>query len=323
MRVLVTGGAGYIGSFAVQRLIKEGCEVIVYDNFSTGFREALHPECHFVFGDVRDRELPARVMRDYRVDAVMHFAAKLIVPESKTIPTEYYDNNFCGGLNLVQNCIRAGVNKFIFSSTASVYGDPPTKLVSETDPVNPVSPYGHSKLFMEQLLKDSRVAHGLNFIILRYFNVAGAALDFTMGQRTANATHLMKVAAEAAAGKRSQIEIYGTDYPTPDGTAIRDFIHVEDLIDAHWLSLKHIMRTTCGEVYNCGYGEGYSVMQVIDTMEKVSGKKLLRVHGPRREADIVQIVAQAQKIRDELGWKPKYNNLELICRTTYEWEKKS
>lgn len=321
MKVLITGGAGYIGSFAAHRLIQEGCDVIVYDNMSTGFHEALHPRCQFVFGDIRDRELPARVMKDHKVDTVMHFAAKVIVPESLRMPIEYYENNFLGGVNLIRCCLNAGVKKFIFSSTAAVYGDPEKNQVSEEDPTRPKNPYGHSKLFMEQALKDCRRSQGLDFITLRYFNVAGAAADLSLGNRTANATHLVKVAAEVAAGKREKIEVFGTDYSTHDGSAIRDYIHIEDLIEAHWLALKRLQENSVGEIYNCGYGNGYSVLDVIRAMEKVSGKEITSVLTQRRPGDPAEVVADVKKIKEVLRWQPKNNNLELICRSALDWEK--
>ena len=321
MNVLVTGGAGYIGSFATQRLIDEGCKAVVFDNFSSGYREALHPKCTFVLGDIRDRELPARVMKDHKIDAVMHFAAKNIVPESVSMPLDYYENNLFGGLNLLQCCLRAGVKKFIFSSSASVYGTPQGSMVTEESLTSPANPYGFSKLYMEQILQDVHRAQGMDFISLRYFNVAGAALDGKNGQRTMNATHLIKVAAEAAAGKRPLVEIFGHDYATEDGTAIRDYIHVEDLIDAHWLSLKHLTKVSpCAEILNCGYGKGYSVLQVIDQIEKACGRPLEKKMGARRPGDVEQIIADPAKMKKLLGWEPQYDDLEIICKTAYLWE---
>lgn len=321
MNVLITGGAGYIGSFAAHRLLKEGCQVVVYDNMSTGFRESLNPACQFVFGDIRDRELPGRVMRDYKIDMVMHFAAKIIVPESLQMPMDYYENNFLGGLNLLRNCVKSGVKKFIFSSTAAVYGDPAKPKVSEEDITNPKNPYGHSKLFMEQALKDVRRSDNMDFIILRYFNVAGAASDLSLGPRTVNATHLIKVVAEAAAGKREKVDVFGSDYPTRDGSAIRDFIHIEDLIEAHWVAMKYLKTNSVGEIFNCGYGKGYSVLELLQAMEKVSGKKISRNLSQRRAGDPIEVVANVDKIKTVLGWKPEKDNLELICKSAWEWEK--
>jgi len=322
MKVMITGGAGYIGSFAAHRLIQEGCDVVVYDNMSTGFRESLHPRCQFVLGDIRDRELPTRVMKDSKIDVVLHFAAKIVVPESVQKPLDYYDNNFLGGLNLVQSCQRAGVSKFIFSSTAAVYGNPTETKVSETSLTAPQNPYGHSKIFLEQVLHDTRLSQGLDYVILRYFNVAGASEDLSLGQRALNATHLVKVAAEVAAGKRKQMEVFGTDYKTADGTAVRDYIHVHDLIEAHWLAMKHLQKNHVGEIFNCGYGRGYSVFEVLAAMENVSGQKISRVLSPRRGGDSGQVVANADKIIKHLQWKPTCDRLEMICDSAYRWEKK-
>ncbi len=321
MNILITGGAGYIGSFATHRLLKEGFQVVVYDNMTTGFREALHPGCQFVFGDIRDKELPARVMRDYKIDMVLHFAAKVIVPESIQKPLDYYENNFLGGLNLLQNCVKVGVKKFIFSSTAAVYGDPGKPQVTEEDVAQPKNPYGQSKLFMEQALKDVRQAHGIDFVVLRYFNVAGAASDLSLGQRTLNATHLIKVAAEVAAGKRERMDIFGSDYPTRDGSAIRDFIHIEDLIEAHWTAIKFLKENSIGDIFNCGYGHGYSVLEVLQAMEKVSGKKIARSLVQRRPGDPVEVVADVTKIKNVLHWRPQKDNLEFICKSAWDWEK--
>ncbi len=321
MKILVTGGAGYIGSFASHRLIEAGHQVVVYDNYSTGFRESLHPNCKFVFGDVRDRELPARVMKDNQIDSVLHFAAKTIVPESIKMPLEYFENNFFGGLNLLQCSLRAGVKNFLFSSSAAVYASTESGVVSEESPCGPINPYGTTKWHMEKLLEDVRLAHGINYIALRYFNVAGAALDGKLGQRSTEATHLIKVAAELAAGKRKLIDVYGDQYKTKDGTAIRDFIHVEDLVAAHVLALDFMQNQSCGEIFNCGYGKGSSVLEVLSVMEKVSGQSLEQRIVPPRAGDQACVIADSTKIKKALGWRPSYDSLETICKTSYDWEK--
>jgi len=321
LKILVTGGAGYIGSFAAHRLIEQGHDVVVYDNYSTGFKESLHKNCKFVFGDVRDRELPARVMKDYKIDSILHFAAKTVVPESIKMPLEYYENNFFGGMNLLQCAIRSGVKNFLFSSSAAVYAASESGIVSEASPCQPINPYGMTKWYMEKLLEEVRHAHGINYIILRYFNVAGAALDQSLGQRTNEATHLIKVVAELACGKRSHIDVYGDKYKTKDGTAVRDYIHVEDLVTAHILALAYMEKNNCGEIFNCGYGKGSSVLDVLSSMEKVCGHALERRIQPPREGDQAHVVADSTKIKKVLGWKPTYDSLETICKTSYEWEK--
>lgn len=324
MNILVTGGAGYIGSFVSHRLIEQGHFVLVYDNFSTGFREALHPKCKFVLGDVRDRELPARVMKDNKIDLVMHFAAKLNVPESITSPLDYFENNFFGTMNLLQCCERAGVKKFIFSSTAAVYGDTKKALVTEEEPISPINPYGETKAFSEKMLFDQAKAKDLSFISLRYFNVSGASLDGNLGQRTKDSFNLIKNVCEVALGKKPFLEVYGNDFPTKDGSGVRDYIHVEDLAQAHIVAAEKIFQsnTQISEVYNCGYGNGYSVLEVIKTLEKISGKTIPYEFKPRRTGDPAAVVADTQKIKKNLNWIPKHQDLETICQTTYNWFKK-
>lgn len=324
MNILVTGGAGYIGSFVSHRLIEQGHFVLVYDNFSSGFKEALHPKCKFVLGDVRDRELPARVMKDNKIDVVMHFAAKLNVPESLTSPLEYFENNFFGTMNLLQCCERAGVKKFIFSSTAAVYGDTKKALVSEAEPVDPINPYGETKCFSEKLLFDQARAKELSFISLRYFNVSGASLDAQLGQRTKNSFNLIKNVCEVALGQKNLVEVYGNDFPTKDGSGVRDYIHVEDLAQAHIVAAEKIYNSPkqISEVYNCGYGKGYTVLEVIKTLEKISGKTIPFEFKPRRQGDPAAVVADVAKIKSELEWVPKYQDLETICGTTYKWFQK-
>ncbi|MCB0370768.1 MAG: UDP-glucose 4-epimerase GalE [Bdellovibrionales bacterium] len=321
MRVLVTGGAGYIGSFVAHHLIEQGHFVVVYDNFSTGFREALHPKCKFVLGDVRDRELPARVLRDNNIDIVMHFAAKLNATESVQAPLEYLENNFLGTLNMLQCCERVGVSKFIFSSTAAVYGDTTKKLVTEQEPLAPINPYGESKYFSERVLFDQSRAKGLSFISLRYFNVSGASHDLKLGQRTKDAFNLIKNACEVVLGKTSALSVFGNDFPTKDGSGVRDYIHVEDLANAHILAAEKLFSSVepISEIYNCGYGKGYSVFEIIKTFEKISGKPLPYELHPRRQGDPACVLADATKIQKDLNWKAEYDDIEEICSSTLKW----
>lgn len=321
MKVLVTGGAGYIGSHTVQKLIEGGHSPVVYDNLSTGFRVAVPESVPLIIGDVRDTALLAKTMREHQIEGVIHFAAKLVAPESVEKPLEYYENNVLGTIRLLEACKAVGVNKFIFSSTAAVYGNPEEFLVTEQTPTAPLNPYGASKLMSERVIQDSGTAHGLRYVILRYFNVAGASLKGNNGQRTAGATSLIKVAGEVAAGKKDHLEIFGTDYPTPDGTGIRDYIHVDDLADVHVLVLEHLNQGQASNIFNVGYGHGFSVRDVIKAMQKVSVKTFAVKEGLRREGDPIGFVADSTKAQKALSWKPKYDNLELICKTTFEWEK--
>lgn len=323
MKVLVTGGAGYIGSHTAQALLGAGHQVMVMDNITTGFREAVPVGVELIQGDVRNGALLAEVLKKNSVDAIIHFAAKLIVPESLEKPIEYYENNTMGVLSLVQACVASNVKKVVFSSTAAVYGDVSTNaLLTERTPTAPLNPYGSSKLMSEQILRDCEAPHGLRSVCLRYFNVAGAAEDGKNGQRTANATHLIKVASQAACGKRASVGIFGTDYPTPDGTGVRDYIHVEDLADLHVLALKYLNEGGKSEIFNCGYGHGFSVREVIDTVKKVSGVDFKVEEQPRRAGDAATLVADSSKVRKAFNWTPQRDNLELICKTAYEWEKK-
>lgn len=320
--VLVTGGAGYIGSHAVLALQDAGCRVVVLDNLSTGVKANLSREATFVEGDVADASLVGEVMGDHDVGAVMHFAASLIVPESVSQPLAYYRNNVAGSLCLIEACVAQGIAGFVFSSTAAVYGAPETNPVTEAAPVAPINPYGASKLMVEGILRDTQAAHGLNVGILRYFNVAGADPEGRTGQSTAAATHLIKVAAETALGKRASIEIYGDDYPTADGTGVRDYIHVSDLVDAHIRILGRMLGGGEGGVYNCGYGTGFSVKQVIAAVERVTGEPLTVKIAPRRAGDPPEIVADSTRFREEFAWTPKYDDLDLIVETALAWEKR-
>lgn len=324
MKVLVTGGAGYIGSHTAQALIKAGHQVVVFDNLTTGFKEAIPAGCEFVQGDVRDTKALEETFKRFSIEAVVHFAAKLIVPESVEKPIEYYENNTLGVLSLAQACLRQKVDKVVFSSTAAVYGNSMTEgTITESALTAPLNPYGSSKLMSEQILRDCEAPHKLRSVCLRYFNVAGASVEGSNGQRTKNATHLIKVASEAACGKRPQVGVFGTDYPTPDGTGVRDYIHIEDLADLHVLSLDYLAKGGKSEIFNCGYGHGFSVKEVLATVKKVSGVDFKITHEPRRAGDAGSLVANSTKARQTFNWTPRFDNLELICRTAFEWEKQS
>ena len=319
--VLVTGGAGYIGSHAVQQLLSNNEKVLIYDNLSTGLKAAIPSDATFIFGDIRDGELLTRVMKDYKIDSVMHFAAKSVVPESVAQPLEYYENNVIGTLQLLKACQKSLVKKFIFSSSASVYGDTQVVPIKEESSLLPTNPYGLSKMMGEKIIQDMSRAQGLKYVILRYFNVAGAKKDFSNGQRTQNATHLIKVAAEAACGYRKQVEVYGDDYNTSDGTGSRDYIDIEDLVTAHSLSLKYLNEGGENEILNCGYGHGFTVLEVLETMKQVTGQNFEIIRKPRRPGDVAQSYAESSKIRKTLNWKPQFNDLKIICQSAYQWEK--
>jgi UDP-glucose 4-epimerase len=320
MTVLVTGGAGYIGSHMVWALHDAGESVVVVDNLTTGFDWALPGNVPLISGDVGDIALVEKTIAQHGVDAVIHFAGSIIVPESVADPLKYYRNNTCVSRNLIEACVKSGVGQFIFSSTAAVYGDPDVIPVPEDAPLQPVSPYGASKLMTELMLRDVAAAHPFRYTALRYFNVAGADPQGRTGQSTAGATHLIKVASETALGKRSSMGIFGDDYPTPDGTAIRDYIHVSDLAAAHALALGRLRSGEASITMNCGYGHGYSVHEVIAAVRKVSGKAFKTELQPRRPGDSVKIVANSDLIRAELGWKPAHDNLEEIVAHALSWE---
>jgi UDP-glucose 4-epimerase len=328
-RILVTGGAGYIGSHTVRHLIRAGFGVTVIDNLYSGFRWAVDDAAEFVEGDVGDYELVCGLLRDKKIDAVIHFAGHVVVFESVDDPLKYYRNNTVNSQRLLQACLECGVRRFLFSSTCSVYGETEGKPIAEDSPLNPINPYARSKLMTEWMLQDTARARPLEggngpfrYIALRYFNVAGAAVDGRLGQATPEATHLIKVASEVACGKRPAMQIFGTDYPTPDGTCIRDYIHVDDLADAHVKALGHLLDGGESSVFNCGYGRGYSVREVVDTMRRVSGRELIAEETERRPGDPPMLIANNRKIRKTLGWTPKHDDLELICRTALEWETK-
>lgn len=327
--VLVTGGAGYIGSHTVRRLIAEGRRVVVLDDFSTGHRWAVPPQTVLVDGDAGDQALARVLIEQHAVGAVVHFAGSIVVPESVSNPLKYYRNNAAASRNLIEACVEKGVEKFVFSSSAAVYGIPDRQPVPESAPLRPINPYGTTKLITEWVLRDvvasmeqrgAVKAAGLRYVALRYFNVAGASLDGTLGQATPAATHLIKVACETACGVRDKLTVFGTDYPTPDGTCIRDYIHVEDLARAHLDALAYLDAGGTSEAFNCGYGRGFSVRQALQAVQKASGVKLPVEYGPRRAGDPPELVADSSKIRSVLGWKPKHDDLDLICATAYKWE---
>lgn len=322
--VLVTGGAGYIGSFAVRLLVENKFDVIVIDNLSTGFADAVHKSAQFINGNILDKELVKKVFSNNKIDSVMHFAAKTVVPESVKYPELYFENNFSGSKIIFDSALEAGVKKIIFSSTAAVYAPQSDGLISESGALGPLNPYGESKQKAEDYLQ-SICSGSVCGVALRYFNVAGACLRNELGQRTKNATHLIKVAAQLASGQRNSIDIYGNDYSTPDGTAVRDYIHVEDLASAHFLVLNAMMgqKIPAGyAIYNCGYGRGASVLEVIKTVEEISNKKLNYQFAERRPGDAAHVVANSQKIKADLGWKPLYESLPVICRSALDWENK-
>ncbi len=320
--ILVTGGCGYIGSHVTRQLHEQGYKAVILDNLSTGFRAALLNNEKLYAADISDEVTLDTVFTEQKIDAVMHFAAALIVPESVENPIKYYRNNTFNTLKLISAITKHKVPALIFSSSAATYGQPKKVPVFEDGIQDPESPYGTSKLMSEKMIKDIAVATGLRYIILRYFNVAGADPEGRLGQRTPEATHLLKVATETATGKRPGMSIFGTDYPTRDGTCIRDYIHVEDLATAHILALKHLLKGGKSNIYNCGYGRGSTVQEVIDTVKKVSGNDFKVTKVPRRPGDVAEIVAGAAKIRSELNWIPKFDNLETIVRHAYNWEKK-
>lgn len=320
-KILVTGGAGYIGSHTVRQLGEAGYEIIVYDNLTTGSLEALLFGS-LVQGDLADIHSLSQVFAQHQFEAVIHFAASISVPESVANPLEYYGNNTRNTLNLLHCCQQFNVNKFVFSSTAAVYGEPQENPVSESCPTNPINPYGWSKLMSERMIRDYGFSSNFKYVILRYFNVAGADLAGRIGQSSAKASHLIKVACDAALGNRPDVGIFGTDFDTPDGTGIRDYIHVEDLASAHLDALHYLERGGESEILNCGYGQGYSVREVLAKLKEISGIDFPVTESPRRSGDPACVIACGDRLREVLGWQPQYNNLETILKTTYAWEQK-
>ena len=319
--ILVTGGAGYIGSHVVLQLRARGERVVVLDDLSRGFRQAVL-DAPLVVGQVGDRDTVRKVMQEHQVDTVMHFAAYTIVPESVSEPLKYYGNNTCSTRSLLESCLESGVKHFVFSSTAAVYGIPAEGVAAEDTPTAPINPYGTSKLMSEWMLRDVSAASSLKHVALRYFNVAGSDSQGRVGQATPKATLLVKVACEHVVGKRPQVAIYGTDYATPDGTGVRDYIHVEDLASAHLDALDYLRNGGASTVLNVGYGHGYSVREVLESVERVSGKRLTLREEPRRPGDPPALVARAERIRRELGWKPRLDDLDTIVRTALAWEQR-
>jgi UDP-glucose 4-epimerase len=322
MTTLVTGGAGYIGSHFVHHMHDLGRQVVVIDNLSTGRQGAVPPQVPMVVGDVGDQALVADTIQKYRIRSVIHFAASIVVPASIANPLEYYRNNTSHARSLIEAAVSNGVSRFIFSSTAAVYGNPKANPVRETDTPNPMSPYGTSKWMTELILRDVAIAHDLKYVVLRYFNVAGADPKMRSGQSTKDATHLIKVAVQTALGLRSSMDLFGNDYPTPDGTCIRDYIHVTDLAAAHSAALSYLERGGDSVTLNCGYGRGYSVLQVIDAVKRMSQSDFSFRLRARRAGDPATIVADATKIRSVLAWKPALDDLEQIVTHSLIWEKR-
>lgn len=320
-KILVTGGAGYIGSHTIRQLGEAGYDIVVYDNLSTGSgASVIYGE--LTIGSLEDKDLLLQTFSQHKFDAVLHFAAHISVQESIDKPLAYYTNNTFNTLNLLDCCQLFHVKKFIFSSTAAVYGQTQQEQITELSPTKPINPYGHSKLMSEQIIQDFAQTSGLQYVILRYFNVAGADSTGKLGQSAKKAEHLIKVACDAALGRRASVNIFGTDLPTPDGTGIRDYIHVEDLAKAHVDALHYLEAGNDSQIFNCGYGQGYSVREVLNMVQKISGVDFPIIESQRRVGDPACVVASANKIRTILGWKPKYNSLETIVSTALMWEKK-
>jgi UDP-glucose 4-epimerase len=322
MTVLVSGGAGYIGSHMVHALADAGEGVVVIDNLSTGFSAFLPEGVPLFIGDAADENLVEGVIAAHNVDAIIHFAGSVVVPDSMRDPLGYYRNNTMTTRNLLNAAVKCGVRRFIFSSTAAVYGNPDRMPVTEDAPTRPLSPYGSSKLMSEIMLHDVASAHALNYVVLRYFNVAGADPQARIGLATLGATHLLKIAVEAATGQRAKIDVFGTDYPTPDGSCVRDFIHVTDLVQAHGAALSYLRAGGASTTLNCGYGRGYSVLETIEAVRRVSGRNFAVQYGERRPGDIMTMIADTSRIRATLDWVPQYDDLDTIAAHALAWEEK-
>ncbi len=322
VKILVTGGAGYIGSHVVKLLGKKGFEILTYDNLSTGHRWAvLYGD--LIKADLADKETLRKVFKEFKPDAVMHFAASIIVPESVKNPLKYYRNNVVNTINLLEAMEEFGVKNFIFSSSAAVYGIPEKIPISENAPLNPINPYGETKATVERILRDlANSKDNFRYVSLRYFNVAGADPEGKIGFAYPEATHLIIRALKVAKGEIEKLEIYGTDYPTPDGTCIRDYIHVMDIAEAHLIALEYLFDGGKSDVFNCGYGHGFSVKEVVETVKKVTDREFKVIEAERRPGDPPFLVADNSKIKEKLQWKPKYDDLEFIIKTAWDWEKK-
>ncbi len=320
--ILVTGGAGYIGSHVVRQLSESGRRVAVFDNLSTGFADALVHGEELIRADLADQAAIEAALTRTGAKTVLHFAASIIAPESVSLPLKYYRNNAANSMNLLAACVKTGVERFIFSSTAAVYGMPASGVAAEDSLTVPINPYGSSKLMIEQVLKDVSLAHGLRFVALRYFNVAGADPRARMGQRTPEATHLLKVCCQAALGQRKEVCIFGTDYATPDGTGVRDYIHIEDLAAAHLDALRYLEGNGASTTLNVGYGRGASVREMINMVHSVTGIRFSVREAERRPGDPPSLIAKADRIRQALGWKPRYDDLKTIVTDAWRWEKK-
>ncbi|ATR19516.1 UDP-glucose 4-epimerase GalE (plasmid) [Roseomonas sp. FDAARGOS_362] len=319
-QILVTGGAGYIGSHAVLALRAAGHSVVVLDDLSTGYREAVPADIPFYQGSVSDIALVARILQLHSVHTVIHFAAALIIPESVENPLKYWGNNVGGTTALLAACAAADVRQFVFSSTAAVYGVPVSTPIPEGEMLAPINPYGHSKATAESVLRDTGLAHGMRSVVLRYFNVAGADPELRTGQRSRQATHLIKVACQAVVGKRDGVQIFGNDYDTPDGTCIRDYIHVSDLAEAHVAAAAYLMEGGSSTVLNCGYGRGYSVREVLNGVERVAGRDLRIKVAPRRAGDPPRLIADVSRIQATLRWRPRFDDIDFIIQTALAWE---
>jgi UDP-glucose 4-epimerase len=322
MTVLVTGGAGYIGSHMVYALAEAGESAVVIDNLSTGFSAFVPGGVPLVVGDAGDEHLVESVIAQHDVESIIHFAGSVVVPDSMRDPLGYYRNNTMTTQSLLKAAVKSGVSRFIFSSTAAVYGNPDQVPVPETAQTRPLSPYGSSKLMTEVMLHDVAAAHGMSYVVLRYFNVAGADPLARIGLATVGATHLLKIAVEAATGQRAKIDVFGTDYPTPDGSCVRDFIHVSDLAQAHRAALSYLHGGGRSVTLNCGYGRGYSVLETIEAVRRVSGRNFAIQYAPRRPGDIMTMVADTTRIRATLDWTPQYDDLDAIAAHALAWEEK-
>lgn len=322
-KILVTGGAGYIGSHTALTLLEAGYDVVVYDDLSTGRAEAVLPPSRLVVADLAETDRLDALMRDEGFAAVLHFAGSIVVPESVENPLKYYDNNTGNTTELIRLAVKNRIPRFIFSSTAAVYGMPSTQAVTEDSPLDPINPYGRSKLMSEWVLQDTAAAHPeFSYIALRYFNVAGADPKGRAGQSTPNATHLFKAASQAALARREALHVFGTDYPTPDGTCIRDYIHVTDLSQAHVLALRHLEQGNPSGVFNCGYGRGYSVREIVAAVKKASGVDFPVIDSPRRAGDPPALVADCSRIRRTMGWTPRHDDIHEIALSAYTWEQR-